>query len=121
MSIPMKDRSSKVEQFRIDLAMCDIGVNYETADLIDMILTVSKKQGDKFNIKHTIKIKIAHEEKWRRYFEPKDKLSFSPQATGYFYCKNCEEKINEDDLLTDDKHDKCGSHVKWIEFVKNKK
>ena len=45
----------------------------------------------------------------------------SPQATGYFYCKNCEEKINEDDLLTDDKHNKCGSHVKWVEFVKNKK
>ena len=120
MSIPIKDRDSKTEHLRLALVLCDIGINYETTDLIIIIQKAFKKNPG-LALDDVIKIKIKHERKWKDYYKPKDNFTFETMPSGYFYCGSCEEKIEEQELLTDDKCGTCGTHIQWVEFEKGGK
>jgi hypothetical protein len=70
MKVKYLDRESEVEQLRMALNMCGLGVDYVQADLIASVLPkVQELKGD-FTLRDAEEIEYKHEQKWQKYFNP---------------------------------------------------
>ena len=74
MEVKIKDREKEVEYLRMSLAMCEFGVNYQHADLINMVVKETQELGDKFTLADGARILCKWKSKWEIYeYEQKKK------------------------------------------------
>jgi len=66
MTVPVKDRKFEVEYLRMGLAMSEVGVSYETADLIYQIANDPKVKSGKFDMKDGVNTFYQWQIKWYR-------------------------------------------------------
>ena len=74
MEVKIKDREKEVEHLRMALAMSEFGVNYQHADLINMVVKETQTLGDKFSLADGARILYKWKSKWEIYeYEQKKK------------------------------------------------
>lgn len=67
MEVKIKDRYPETEQLRMALAICEFGVSYEQADLIQTVTREHKKLGGDFDLRDGARIFCAWKNKWEKY------------------------------------------------------
>lgn len=73
IKVNSEDRYEGIEYLRMALAMCEIEVDYPTAELVDTLVTETRRLKGKFDFEDGIKIFRAWKTKWRLYFEDQSK------------------------------------------------
>ena len=74
MEVKIKDREKEVEYLRMALAMSEFGVNYQHADLINMVVKETQALRDKFSVADGVRILYKWKSKWEIYeYEQKKK------------------------------------------------
>ena len=69
MDVQVKDRKDEVEYLRMALAIAEIGVSYEQAELINNVVNKVRQRKGKFNIHDGVGLLYAWKEKWRSYYD----------------------------------------------------
>ena len=69
MEVQIKDRKDEIEYLRMALAITEIGVSYEQAELINNVVNKVRQRKGKFNIHDGVGLLYAWKEKWRNYYE----------------------------------------------------
>lgn len=69
MEVLIKDRKDEIEYLRMALAIIEIGVSYEQAELINNVVNKVRQRKGNFNIHDGVKLLYAWKEKWRNYYE----------------------------------------------------
>ena len=73
MDVEIKDRENEIEFLRMALNICELPVCYMQTDLIVKIYKrIEKLKGD-YSIKDGVIDLNEHKEKWRKYFDNKQK------------------------------------------------
>ena len=67
MEVKIKDREKEVEHLRMALAMSEFGVNYQHADLINIVVKEIQTLGDKFSLADGARILYKWKSKWEIY------------------------------------------------------
>ena len=67
MEVKIKDREKEVEHLRMALAMSEFGVNYQHADLINIVVKETQTLGDKFSLADGARILYKWKSKWEIY------------------------------------------------------
>ncbi len=70
--VKIKDRDISIEYIRMVLSMCEIGVNYQQADLIFNVVNKCDLLGGDLTVEDACDLLSAHKRKWEKYFD-KDK------------------------------------------------
>ena len=71
-NVKIKDRKKEIEFLRMALNICELGVNYEQADLIIRINKKVEKMGGKFSLEDGIEIYHKWKHDWLEYYDPKN-------------------------------------------------
>ncbi len=69
--VKIKDREYHIEYIRMALNMCQIGVNYQQAELIDMVVRECDILGGDLTVEDACGLLSAHKKKWDKYFNEK--------------------------------------------------
>ena len=69
MNVLIKDRKKEIELIRMALNMAEVGVNYETTELIITVIEQQKKLGGKFSLEDGCNIFSEWQNKWNNYYE----------------------------------------------------
>ena len=75
MEVQIKDRKDEIEYLRMALAITEIGVSYEQAELINNVVNRVRQRKGKFNIHDGVGLLYAWKEKWRGYYEKQTSLT----------------------------------------------
>jgi hypothetical protein len=75
MDVKIKDRKDDIEYLRMALAMAEVGVSYEHADLINRVVNSVRKRKGKFSIHDGVSLLYQWKEDWRQYVEVQKKES----------------------------------------------
>ena len=75
MEVQIKDRKDEIEYLRMALAITEIGVSYEQAELINNVVNKVRQRKGKFNIHDGVGLLYAWKEKWRGYYEKQTSLT----------------------------------------------
>ncbi len=81
MEVQIKDRQDEIEYLRMALAITEIGVSYEQAELINNVVNKVRLRKGNFNIHDGVKLLYAWKEKWRNYYEKKAGIEVTSQKT----------------------------------------
>lgn len=73
MNVKISDRIENIEYFRMALSMCEIGVSYQTAELIDEIVTAIRIKGGDFTVLDAAKLFSTWKQKWADYEKEQNK------------------------------------------------
>lgn len=71
--VKIKDRDERIEQIRMLLNMCEIGVNYVHTDIILECIKLHDKLGGDASINDVTKLHFELKEKWDNYFKEQEK------------------------------------------------
>lgn len=80
MTVKIKDRKKEIEILRMALNMADIGVNYETTDLIIRVQNGLNERKDKFNVEDGLKIFYAWKQEWEDYYAKPKESTHQPSS-----------------------------------------
>ena len=75
MGVQIKDRKDEIEYLRMALAITEIGVSYEQAELINNVVNKVRQRKGKFNIHDGVGLLYAWKEKWRSYYDKQKSLT----------------------------------------------
>ena len=64
MEVQIKDRKDEIEYLRMALAITELGVSYEQAELINNVVNKVRQRKGKFNIHDGVGLLYAWKEKW---------------------------------------------------------
>lgn len=67
MKVSIDDRLDKIEYLRMALSICEVYVDYQTAELIDMVVTEVRNKKGNFDLIDGSKIFSAWKRKWDDY------------------------------------------------------
>jgi len=67
MKVKHEDRDIQIEYFRMALNMCEIGVDYTTADLIVRVHKLFREKGDKFSLEDAVRVLNDWQLEWINY------------------------------------------------------
>ncbi|BAV39394.1 hypothetical protein BPT24_277 [Tenacibaculum phage pT24] len=70
-NVEIKDYEYDKHLILVGLQMVGLRVDYQTADLIDEVIT-KVKSGELKDMEQAIELKVRHEEKYKKYFESKE-------------------------------------------------
>ena len=73
--VKIKDREYSIEYIRMALNMCQIGVDYQQAELIDMVVRECDRLGGDLTVEDACKILYAHKARWDKYFNENEELN----------------------------------------------
>ena len=71
MRVPFDQRDEKVNNLKLALNMCTINTSYEDTELVYKLFNKTLELGGDCTIDDIVKIQVAHEKKWREYYESK--------------------------------------------------
>ena len=66
--VKISDREYSIEYLRMALNMCEIGVNYQQAELIFKVINKCDLLGGDFTIEDACTLLGKHRAKWDKYF-----------------------------------------------------
>ena len=66
--VKIEDRDISIEYLRMALNMCQIGVNYQQAELIFAVVNKCELLGGSLTVDNACAIFSAHKKKWDKYF-----------------------------------------------------
>lgn len=66
--VKIEDRESSIEYIRMTLNMCQIGVNYQQAELINMVVKECDRLGGDLTVEDACDLLSVHKTKWDKYF-----------------------------------------------------
>ena len=66
--VKFEDREYYIEYIRMALNMCEIGVNYQQADLIFNVVNKCDLLGGDLTVEDACDLLSAHKKKWDKYF-----------------------------------------------------
>lgn len=66
--VKFEDRSYTMECLRMALNMCEIGVNYQQAELIFKVIKKCDLLGGDFTVEDACDLLGEHKKKWENYF-----------------------------------------------------
>lgn len=66
--VKISDRERDIEYIRMALNMCQIGVNYQQAELINMVVRECDRLGGNLTVEDACDLFSAHKKKWDKYF-----------------------------------------------------
>ncbi len=66
--VKIEDRDISIEYLRMALNMCQIGVNYQQAELIFAVVNKCNLLGGSFTVDNACAIFSEHKGKWKKYF-----------------------------------------------------
>lgn len=66
--VKIKDRERAIEYIRMALNMCEIGVNYQQAELIVTVVSECDRLRGDLTVEDTYNLLSAHKAKWEKYF-----------------------------------------------------
>lgn len=69
MEVLIKDRKDEIEYLRMALAITELGVSYEQAELINNVVNKVRQRKGKFNIHDGVELLYAWKQKWRNYYD----------------------------------------------------
>ena len=69
MEVLIKDRKDEIEYLRMALAITEIGVSYEQAELINNVVNKVRQCKGNFNIHDGVKLLYAWKDKWTNYYD----------------------------------------------------
>ena len=67
MNVKISDRIDNIEYLRMALSICEICVDYQTAELIDNVVNEVRKKEGKFDLKDGVLLLSAWKNKWKEY------------------------------------------------------
>ena len=67
--VKISDRERAIEYIRMALNMCQIGVNYQQAELIDMVVRECDRLSGDLTVEDACAIFSEHKKKWDKYFD----------------------------------------------------
>lgn len=73
MKVKVDDKVDAIEYLRMALSMCEIGVSYQTADLIDEVVTEVRFKGGDFTVYDAARIFSTWQRKWNDYEKEQNK------------------------------------------------
>ena len=82
MEVQIKDRKDEIEYLRMALAITEIGVSYEQAELINNVVNKVRQRKGKFNIHDGVGLLYAWKEKWRSYYDKQASLTQKTEGGG---------------------------------------
>lgn len=66
--VKFEDREYYIEYIRMALNMCEIGVNYQQTELIDMVVRECDRLGGDLTVEDACDLLSEHKKKWDKYF-----------------------------------------------------
>ena len=66
--VKIKDREYYIEYIRMALNMCEIGVNYQQAELILEVVSKCDRLGSDLTVEDACDLLGEHKKKWDKYF-----------------------------------------------------
>lgn len=66
--VKFEDRDTSIEYIRMVLSMCEIGVNYQQAELIFNVVNKCDLLGGDLTVEDACAIFSEHKRKWDKYF-----------------------------------------------------
>lgn len=69
MRVPFDQRDEKVNNLKLALNLANIHLTYEDAELINTLFRKVDELGGNMTLKDATTIQVAHEKKWREYYE----------------------------------------------------
>ncbi len=69
MDVKIKDRKRDVEILRMALNMCEIGVDYPQADMINRVVNKLSELKEAFSMKDGIELHSEWKKEWQDYFQ----------------------------------------------------
>ena len=73
MDVKIKDRKEEIEYVRMGLNMCEMGVDYPSAELILRVIDRVEKLKGKFSCLDAVDIHHKWKDEWMAYFEANEK------------------------------------------------
>jgi hypothetical protein len=73
MKVKIEDRYDGIEYLRMALSTCEVYVDYQTAELIDDVVTAIRKKKGNFDLLDGVKIFSEWKHKWDNYEKQKRK------------------------------------------------
>lgn len=67
MKVKIENRYDEIEYLRMALSICEVYVDYQTAELIDMVATEVRNKKGNFDLMDGAKIFSAWKRKWNNY------------------------------------------------------
>ena len=67
MKVKIEDRYDGIEYLRMALSMSEVYVDYQTAELIDVVVTEVRKKKGKFDVLDGVKLFSEWKRKWDAY------------------------------------------------------
>ena len=67
MNVYFSDRNENIEYLRMALSICEICVDYQTAELIDNVVNETRKKKGKFDLKDGVLLLSAWKTTWKEY------------------------------------------------------
>ena len=66
--VKIEDRDTTIEYIRMALNMCEIYVNYQQTELIDMVVRECDRLGGDLTVEDACDLLSAYKKKWDKYF-----------------------------------------------------